>query len=55
MFTVAHQNDRINPVKAKKFSGLGFITHLLLQELLELQPDAPSEELLIFPKAILWC
>ena len=55
MFTVAHQNDRITPVKAKKFSGLGFITHLLLQELLELQPDAPSEELLIFPKAILWC
>lgn len=50
MFTVAHQNNSINPVNAKKFSGLGFTTHQHLQELLVLQPDAPSEELLISQK-----
>ncbi|NVP03000.1 DUF4268 domain-containing protein [Photobacterium damselae subsp. damselae] len=50
MFTVNHQTNRINPVKTKKFSELGFTERKHLQEWLAHQPDALGEELLIIQK-----
>ncbi|HHF3126169.1 TPA: DUF4268 domain-containing protein [Vibrio alginolyticus] len=50
MFTVNHQTNRINPVKIKKFSELGFTERKHLQEWLAHQPDALGEELLIIQK-----
>ena len=50
MFTVNHQTNRINPVKIKTFSELGFTERKHLQEWLAHQPDALGEELLIIQK-----
>ena len=50
MFTVNHQTNRINPVKIKTFSELGFTERKHLQEWLAYQPDALGEELLIIQK-----
>ncbi len=52
MFTVNHQTNKIGPVKSRTFSGQSFTKHQHLQMLLAYQPDAPSEELLIFQKGI---
>lgn len=50
MFTVNHQANRISPVKAKKFSELGFTERKHLQEWLAHEPSALGEELLIIQK-----
>ncbi len=56
MFTVNHQANRISPVKAKKFSELGFTErkHLQLSTCSGLrlahEPSALGEELLIIQK-----
>ena len=50
MFTVNHQTNRINPVRIKTFSELGFTERKHLQEWLAHQPDALGEELLIIQK-----
>ena len=50
MFTVNHQTNRISPVRAKKFSELGFSERKHLQEWLAHEPSALGEELLIIQK-----
>ncbi|HAJ7537300.1 TPA: DUF4268 domain-containing protein [Escherichia coli] len=50
MFTVNHQTNRISPVRAKKFSELGFTERKHLQEWLAHEPSALGEELLIIQK-----
>lgn len=50
MFTVNQQTNRINPIKTKRFSELGFTERKHLQEWLVHQPDALGEELLIIQK-----
>ncbi len=50
MFTLNHQTNRINPVKTKRFSELGFTERKHLQEWLAHRPDALGEELLIIQK-----
>jgi len=50
MFTVNHQTNRISPVKAKKFSELGFTERRHVQEWLAHEPSALGEELLIIQK-----
>lgn len=50
MFTVDSQANRIQPVKTKTFSELGFTERKHLQEWLAHQPNALGEELLIIQK-----
>lgn len=50
MFTVNHQNNRIEPIKAKTFGELGFTERKHLQEWLAYEPSALGEELLIIQK-----
>jgi hypothetical protein len=50
MFTIDSQANRLEPVKNKTFSELGFTERKHLQEWLAHQPSALGEELLIIQK-----
>ena len=50
MFVVDKENNRINKIKAKKFSELGFGERKHLQEWLANNTEAFGEELLIIQK-----
>lgn len=50
MYQINSQNNRITPLKIKRFNELGFTERQHLQEWLAHQPDALGEELLIIQK-----